>query len=350
MCAIIGWAGKLPKGLLTRLLISAEMRGRDSTGVSFRTLDENGKPSNLCYRQVVPARTFVELHGKFMSDARRAHRGIAHTRRASPGMPVDNLNAHPYTWPYGKQGRYLFAHNGRIENWLDVKSKWIERYKVELTDKVNEVLPVIKTADDTATLESVTDALNKLVVGVRNEDKETKFIPLPTIWNVDPSALKDLCSRVSRLHYFESATTDSMVLGPHIEARDFSTLVGCMAVVWMRSDRVFTYRCAKEAIAANVIWRYKKPVDGEPKDDQTLTVVASIPEIIVDSIGKLTEIETDYSFSDIREGTVYEVTPTGIESNGSVPSPVGHEDNFTSEVVEGPDGAPIEGAAPAAAE
>jgi hypothetical protein len=206
-------------------------------------------------------------------------------------MPVNNLNAHPYIW----QG-YLFAHNGRIENWLNVKTMWIERYRAEL------------------------DILRKSV------DKETK--------------IKDL---EARLNYFENATTDSMVLGPHIEARDFSTLVGCMAVVWMRCNRVFTYRCAKEAVAANIIWRYKKPVDGEPEDDQALTVVASTPEIIMDSIGKLSGIEFDYSFSDIREGTVYEVTPTGIESNGSVPSPVGHEDKFTSAVVENLDGdGPVE--------
>lgn len=341
MCAIIGWAGKLPKGLLTRLLVSAETRGRDSTGVSFRTLDDAGKPSNLCYRQVVPARTFVELHDKFMSDARRSHRGIAHTRRASPGMPVDNLNAHPYTWPYGKQGRYLFAHNGRIENWNEMKSKRVEQYTQELNQKIETALETIKQADETATPEIVLDALTKLTVGVKEKDADTKFIPLPTIWKVDGDLLKSLSSSFARLHYFNSATTDSMVLGPHVEDRDFSNLIGCMAVVWMRADRVFTYRCAKEAIAANVIWKYKKPADGEPKDDQTLTVVASTPEIIVDSLGKLTEIETDYSFSDIREGVVYEVTPTGVESQGSVPSPVGHEDKFTSAVVEGPDGAPL---------
>jgi len=347
MCAIIGWAGKLPKGLLTRLLVASEARGRDSTGVSFRTLDESGKPSNLCYRQVVPARTFVELHKSFMSDARRAPRGLAHTRRASPGMPVDNLNAHPYTWPYQPYGRYLFAHNGRIENWVDIKAKWLDQYSNELNAKVAEVVELLKPIDETVTPEFLLKVLRDCVAGALVKDdkggEKIKCLPLPTIWSTDSTAavLKDLLAHFSRTYYFEIATTDSMVLGPHVENRDFSNLVGCMAVVWMKADKVFTYRCAKEAIVANIIWKYKKPADGESKDDQMLTVVSSTPEIIVDSIGKLVDIEVDYAFSDIREGTVYEITPTGIESQGSVPSPVGHEDKFTSDVVEGPDGAPI---------
>lgn len=106
---------------------------------------------------------------------------------------------------------------------------------------------------------------------------------------------------------------------------------------------MFAYRCAKEAITASVVWKYKEPVEGEPPGDQLLTVLASTPEIISASISKLDGVELDYAYTELSEGVVYELTPTGAVSEGKIPSPVAMEDQFTSAKVEAADGTPLEG-------
>lgn len=336
MCAIISWSGKLPKGLLTKLLLASETRGRDSTGLAFRSCDDAGVPSNVCWRQVVPARTFASIHPEFMSDARRSQRGIGHTRRASPGMPINNANAHPYTWPYGPQSRYLFAHNGRIENWNDIKDSWMRQYEAELAAAVITAMNALQASGEPAPdANELLDRVEKAIVGQQGADKKRQRIPLSAALRNCPEVTA-LCNIFARCHHFKSATTDSMVLGPHIESRDFSNLVGCMALVWMRADHVFTYRCAKEAVATNLIWRYKNDPAGEPTGDQAVTVVTSTTDIFMESLSRVADIEADYSFIEIKEGTVYEVTPTGLVDLGVAPAPVGHEDRFTSDRVEDP--------------
>ena len=316
MCSILSWSGLLPKGALTRLLVQSESRGRDSTGVAFRTLDEAGRAMNLCYRQTVPARTFVELHKKFMSDARRSRQGIAHCRRASPGMPVDNPNAHPYVYPASSRG-FLFAHNGRIENWRDVKEQFCARFGAELEKLV---------AESGVSGETPEDAASKIVAGGTGVPEE-----LAT----------EVRAVLDRVRYVSKATTDSMVLGPCVEDLDFSPLVGCMSVTWIKADRVFAYRCSKEAVSANVVWRYLEPKEDEPSGDQTVTVVASTPEILSASFELLPNVEFNLELTGINEGKVYELTPTGIEDRGRVPSPTPEEDAFTSATVEDKDGVPL---------
>jgi predicted glutamine amidotransferase len=339
MCAIIGWSGKLPKGLLSRLLMQAETRGRDSTGVAFRTVDEKSKANNLCYRQIVPARTFTDLHKKFMGDARRSIRGIAHTRRASPGMPIDNTNAHPYTYPYGSLGKYFFAHNGRIHNWTQLKADFQGKFKQEYEAALDTLLPLLllegATREDLAAASS---ALTPLEVSALNTAQSAIRARgyLCEAW-------APLVAASARLRYMDLATTDSMVLGPCIENRDFSKVVGCMGLVWMRADKVYVLRYAKEAVAANIIWKYKLKQDDEPDEDQMVTVVASTPEIISDAIAKIADsIDVDYSYIKIDEGRVYRIEPTGLEDEGRVPMEATIEDEFSSAPVEDRNGAPLD--------
>src|SRR5574343_196410 len=275
MCAIIGWSGKLPKGLLSRLFAESESRGKDSTGLAFRV---SGR--NLSYRQAVPAKLFVNENSKNIGDARRSLRGIGHTRRASPGMPIDNNNAHPYAF-----WKYFYAHNGRIANWQEIKEVLVNHYKSEY-----------ERLKDTADTEGA---------------KAAKYY-----W-----------------HYANSCTTDSMVLGPYIDARDFSSVMGCMGLVWLKGENVYTFRYAKEAIAANLIWKYKEKVDNEEPQDQFLTIVASTKKIIEDALAKTEKVGFDVKFTEFAEDRIFRVEPQGLVDEGTAPVNQAIEDTFSSETV-----------------
>lgn len=286
MCAITGWAGKLPKGVLTQLLINAEERGRDSTGVAFRL-----EGRNKSFKSAVSATEFVneKENQNFLGHARRSLRGMAHTRRASAGMPINDDNAHPFLYWH-----VLFAHNGKVQNWKEIKAFLIEHFqnslaKVKAASPENEEL--IKT--------------------------------------------HEFC-----LRYSTKITTDSMVLGPYIISRNFSSIVGCMGLVWMHMSNLYCMRVAKEATSANIIWRYRDDVDPKVLDkdadfqDHMVTLVASTREIILKSFERLKTIEFDVVEKDIEEGRVYKVDPTGIVDEGAVPINATHiEDKFSSEVV-----------------
>jgi len=295
MCAIISWKGKLPKGLLTQLLLKSERRGRDSTGVAFRLAS-----STVSYRQAVPANEFVSdpENNKFLGDARRAMSGIAHTRRASPGMPIDNRNAHPFLY-----WRYFFAHNGKIQNWKSLQQRLIDHYS-----------QVANSATD---------------------DESRKSAE----WCV---------------HYCRNIQTDSKVLGPYIHTENFSLIEGCMALVWLKGDEAFTLRMAKEATATSVIWRYIVPPKDEEIEDHMVTIVGSTHEIIDDSLKSLSKvIEYDRgSFNDFPEGIIYKIEANGLKEHKRLDQkPVAMEDQFTSEEVK--DETPIQeniGSTPATGE
>jgi predicted glutamine amidotransferase len=279
MCAILGWSGKLPKGLISRLLVKMETRGRDGVGLAFRI---NGM--NKSWRQAVPAIEFTtdKENQVILGDARRSLRGLAHTRRASPGMPINDQNSHPFAY-----WRYFFAHNGKIQNWQEIRTVLLEHFERELARLTAE---------------------NK----------------------VEEAKTAEYC-----VNYCKRITTDSMVLGPYIESRDFSRLIGCMALVWMRANNVFTFRYAKEAVASTIIWRYTNPPKDEKVEDHVVTIVSSTAHTIMTAIEGIEGIE--YEATDplaFPEGRIFQIEPTGLVDKGPVPTNEPVADEFSSEVVE----------------
>lgn len=281
MCAISCWSGMLPKGFLSRWLVQMEVRGRDAVGLAFR-LDAQNKS----YKQAVPARAFVDEKDNqgILSDARRSLRGIIHTRRASPGMPVDDRNSHPFAY-----WRYFFAHNGKVANWVEVKDLLITHFSAE-HDR-------LLAAGDEAKAKTAQDCAN----------------------------------------YCHAITTDSMVLGPYIESRDFSAIEGSLGLVWMRKSNVYAFRHAKECCATTMVWRYTKDDKEKLEGDQMVTLVSSTPAIIRATVEKVPGIEYDLTPPvDFPEGRVFRLEPTGLVDEGAVPTNRPVMDEYSSAVVEEP--------------
>ena len=127
MCAIISWCGKLPTGLLYQLLHAAESRGRDSTGVAYWDAELG---QNMLVKHAVTAASFTKVNSKYVDTAQRSISGIAHTRNASPKMPIDNDNAHPFLYE-----TWVFAHNGVVRNWRTLKTHYLEQF---VTEAIND--------------------------------------------------------------------------------------------------------------------------------------------------------------------------------------------------------------------
>jgi predicted glutamine amidotransferase len=263
MCAIIGWNGKMPTGLLFQLLLAAEHRGRDSTGIAY--WDETAQ-QNYLVKHAVTAALFTKINGEYITEAQRSVRGIAHTRRASPKMPINNDNAHPFMYE-----SWVYAHNGAIKNWKELREATIAKLEKEVqTDPTLEL----------------------------------------------------------KLQYIKKITTDSMILGPAIEALNFTPAVGAMGLVWLYANQVFAFHSKKELTAANIVWNYE-----DSKEINSLTISASTWEIIDVALHKTKNIKFDAEESILKENTLYELKVGQVVDAGPVPVNKANEvDQFSSKV------------------
>ena len=101
---------EIKNSIIKGLAISMQERGTHSTGVAGGL--KNGEAQ--IFKKAVTARDFVFLpeYKNFFSKDNKII--IGHTRAATVGAKTDQ-NAHPF-----QKGTIIGAHNGRVENWLDV--------------------------------------------------------------------------------------------------------------------------------------------------------------------------------------------------------------------------------------
>lgn len=142
MCGIIGYLGN--NNALDYLLYGLEKleyRGYDSAGIAIKTnkiitIKDYGKVNHL--KTLIPKDTFSNI-------------GIGHTRWATHGK-ANKQNAHPHS---SNNNQFTLVHNGIIENYLDIKEKYLSNYHFYSSTDTEVLVNLIEYLDNGNTLETL---------------------------------------------------------------------------------------------------------------------------------------------------------------------------------------------------
>lgn len=158
MCGIVGYVGnrEIPSVLIDGLR-RLEYRGYDSCGIAV--LDD-GKPKVV--RALGRIRNLEEKMRDVSLPPNGTRCGIGHTRWATHGRPSET-NAHPH---YDCSGHFLVAHNGIIENYMELKQRLTEQGHRFKTETDTEVLPHLVESHFRGNLEDAVRAALREVEGV----------------------------------------------------------------------------------------------------------------------------------------------------------------------------------------
>ena len=169
MCGIVGYVGtEACSGLLLSGLRRLEYRGYDSAGIAIGT---EGGEVKVCRAEG----KLEKLEAAFRECPFDGAIGLGHTRWATHGRPTE-LNAHPH-----QAGSVVVAHNGIIENYLDLKEELTAKGREFISETDTEVVAhLIDQAlkNGAATLKEATwEALDQIegsyaLVVMRSENPE----------------------------------------------------------------------------------------------------------------------------------------------------------------------------------
>ncbi len=152
MCGIVGYVGhRSVVDVLMPGLARLEYRGYDSAGValnhggSLTVLKQAGRIADL--------QDLVDREGPAL-----AHTGIGHTRWATHGAP-NTGNAHPHL---DCDRDVVVVHNGIIENWVELKTKLVERgHEFESDTDTEVVAHMIEEMADLRLSDAVRQVMNQ---------------------------------------------------------------------------------------------------------------------------------------------------------------------------------------------
>ncbi|AGQ23069.1 glutamine--fructose-6-phosphate transaminase (isomerizing) [Lactobacillus helveticus] len=114
MCGIVGVVGKPAREIILSGLTNLEYRGYDSAGIYLNDLNGNEYLTKAVGR-------ILNLKEKLTPDEQGLV-GIGHTRWATHGKPTVD-NAHPH---FDETKRFYLVHNGVIENFAELKEKYLQ--------------------------------------------------------------------------------------------------------------------------------------------------------------------------------------------------------------------------------
>jgi len=151
MCGIVGYIGNNTSRVIIDCLHKIEYRGYDSSGIAL--VNDNDVS---VYKAIGKVKDLEKILPKNTSKI-----GIGHTRWATHGE-VNLNNAHPHT---SLHKRYSIVHNGIIENYLQIKEKYLTNYSfVSKTDTEVLVDLMEYLSNKMSTLEMLSQ-LSKYIVG-----------------------------------------------------------------------------------------------------------------------------------------------------------------------------------------
>ncbi|HEX9866540.1 MAG TPA: class II glutamine amidotransferase, partial [Acidimicrobiia bacterium] len=151
MCGIVGYVG--PRQVIDVLmpgLARLEYRGYDSAGVA---LNHGGSMTVLKQAgRIADLQALVDHE-----HPAPAHTGIGHTRWATHGAP-NTGNAHPHQ---DCRSDVVVAHNGIIENWVDLKQKLVDSGHEFVSDTDTEVVAhLLEEMTDRSLADAVRSVMN----------------------------------------------------------------------------------------------------------------------------------------------------------------------------------------------
>jgi glucosamine--fructose-6-phosphate aminotransferase (isomerizing) len=129
MCGIFGYIGFKDCGqLLIEGISLLEYRGYDSVGLTVINSDKFNS-----YKTTGKVKL---LQDAFLKSPSKGAVGISHTRWATHGKPSE-ANCHPH---FGEQNKIALVHNGIIENFREIKDKFISKGAKFKSETDTEVL------------------------------------------------------------------------------------------------------------------------------------------------------------------------------------------------------------------